>query len=107
MIKITGIQIENLKAYIEKKLDSTPCDHSLRFSKDWVDSNGFELNNLIDILEENGGFCDCEVVMNLPDNEDLVIDNDSQTVDTKNSWKLPKDYVPAEFQCHTCSASGK
>ena len=100
MIKITSIQIENLKAYIEKKLDSTPCDHSLRFSKDWTDSNGFDFNNLIDILEENGGFCDCEVVMNLPDNEDLVIDNDSQTVDTENSWKLPKDYVPADKEKH-------
>lgn len=96
MIKITSIQIENLKAFIEKKLDSSTCDHSLRFAKTWADSNSVDFNDLIDILEENGGFCDCEVVMNLPDNGDLVIDENSQTVDTINPWKLPKDYVPID-----------
>ena len=96
MIKIASIQIENLKTYIDKKLDSSSCDHSLRFAKDWADSNKFDFNDLIDILEENGGFCDCEVVMNLPDDVDLVIDENSLTNDTLNSWKLPKDYVPID-----------
>jgi hypothetical protein len=42
MIKISSIQIDKLKTHIEKNLDSSPCDHSLRFAKDWADSNNFE-----------------------------------------------------------------
>ncbi len=95
MIKITSIQIENLKTYIDKKFDSSSCDHSLRFAKEWADSNKFDFNDLIDILEENGGFCDCEVIMNLPD-DDLVNEKKSQIVDTINPWKLPKDYTPID-----------
>ncbi len=96
MIKISRTEINSLKSYIEKKLELKPCDHSLRFAKEWAGLNNFDLNDLVDILEENGGFCDCEVRMNLPEKEDLIIQNSKQNIDNNNPWKLPKDYILKE-----------
>jgi hypothetical protein len=35
-----------------------------------------------------------QTTLNLPDNEDLAILDNSETVDKENPWKLPKDYIP-------------
>lgn len=91
MTTLKAIQIVDLKKFVESKLDSDSCDHSLTITKIWADRNQFDFNDLIDILEFNGGFCDCEVVFNLPDNQDLVLDNSMTLGDLHNPWKLPSD----------------
>ena len=89
---LKAIHIGDLKRFIESKLDSDTCDHSLSITKIWADKNKFDFNDLIDILESNGGFCDCEVVFNLPDNQDLVLGTSTALTDSHNLWKLPNDY---------------
>lgn len=85
-------QIDDLKRFIESKLNSNPCDHSFRLTKIWADKNEFNFDDLIDIIESNGGFCDCEVGFNLPDNQDLIVDSSKVLYDSSNPWKLPKSY---------------
>ncbi len=38
--------------------------------------NGINKADLIDVLESNGGFCDCEVTMNMPEDCDLEIESE-------------------------------
>ncbi len=93
MIKISGIEIDCLKRYIEKKVESSSCDHSLGFAQEWAELNSFNFNDLIDILEANGGFCDCEIIWNLPEKEDLIIPDSKGNIDVENPWKIPNDYI--------------
>lgn len=92
MKKLSKIQIGDLINYVENRLDTKHCDHSLRFSKAWAESISYDFNDLIDVLEANGGFCDCETVMNLPTGEDLTIPTGSQVTGKDNQWKLPKNF---------------
>lgn len=92
MTTLNATQIYDLKKFIESKLASNPCNHSLRLTKIWADMNEFNFDDLIDILESNGGFCDCEVGFNLPDNQDLIVDSSKVLFDSSNLWKLPKGY---------------
>jgi hypothetical protein len=40
------------------------CDHTTRHSEQWAREHDVEWGALSEGLEEFGGFCDCEVVMN-------------------------------------------
>ncbi len=52
-------------------------------SVDWHD--------LLDILEANGGHCDCEVVLNLPDGTTLQSPTAPESPERGNPWLLPPD----------------
>jgi hypothetical protein len=52
---------------LDQQLSSTPCDHSLRFTLAWAGKAGVDPEKLIDWTRENGGYCDCEVLLNVPD----------------------------------------
>ena len=43
------------------------CDHSLRFTKQWITANRQPEERIVAWLEEHGGHCDCEVVANASD----------------------------------------
>jgi hypothetical protein len=43
------------------------CDHSLRLTREWLAHAGYDIDKVVGWLEENGGFCDCEVVANSRD----------------------------------------
>ena len=74
MIEISEEQIVKLLLYVHSKLLETPCDHSLKFSLQWAKQNRLNPMQFTDFLEEHGGFCDCEVVTNVP--EDMSLDLD-------------------------------
>jgi Protein of unknown function (DUF2695) len=40
------------------------CDHSRRLTKVWLASRGHDIHAVFAWLDENGGFCDCEVLAN-------------------------------------------
>jgi tetratricopeptide (TPR) repeat protein len=43
------------------------CDNTLRYSKQWAAENGVDFIDLYQFLNANGGFCDCEVGLNVSD----------------------------------------
>ena len=45
--------------------DESPCDNSLSRSIAWLKENGHDVDIYERFLTSNGGFCDCEVLMNV------------------------------------------
>ena len=56
-----------LFASVADQVELHGCDHSLRFTEEWIARNTQSRDPLIAWLEENGGYCDCEVVANALD----------------------------------------
>ncbi|MBY0565297.1 MAG: DUF2695 domain-containing protein [Hyphomonadaceae bacterium] len=52
---------------LNERLSSEPCDHSLRFTLAWADSKGIDGTGLVEWTRKHGGYCDCEVLGNVPD----------------------------------------
>ena len=42
------------------------CDGTLRFTKKWCIKAGINFSQMKTFLEQHGGFCDCEVLVNQP-----------------------------------------
>lgn len=40
------------------------CDHTLRLTRSWLETNGLPVEAVVDWLRENGGNCDCEALAN-------------------------------------------
>jgi len=60
-----------LFAFLEKELEKSECDGTLRLSREWLHTrfNDPEKELAAEIyLEKHGGFCDCEVIMNVKNN---------------------------------------
>jgi tetratricopeptide (TPR) repeat protein len=69
---ITSAQLIDLMNFIESAASSPDehggrpgCDHTLRFSKLWAQRNGVDFVDLYQYLNAHGGFCDCEVCLNV------------------------------------------
>ena len=52
---------------LDERLSTTSCDHSLRFTLAWADKMGIDGSVLVGWAAQHGGFCDCEVLGNVPD----------------------------------------
>ena len=59
--------LESLFSFLDEKIDSEGCDHSYRFTDEWLSENKQQRTPVIEWLEENGGYCDCEVIANAYD----------------------------------------
>jgi len=89
MVILKEKQVNELCIFIESKIKNTGCDHSLKNTFKWAEKNGINKDDLIDVLESHGGFCDCEVTMNLPEDCDLEIEEKNEEFDLKNPFKIP------------------
>ena len=59
-------QLEELGKYLRKALQQEQCDHSLRFTRQWLQSADIHSKeNVIVALRNQGGYCDCEVLSNV------------------------------------------
>lgn len=60
---------ECLRCYVDRMVGSRGCDTSLRFTQRWLAESSFtNPQRLLRWFESSGGYCDCEVLMNvLPD----------------------------------------
>ena len=55
-----------LGAFLEARLEVEPCDHTLRHTESWLTSSGAGSKAaILKALRSAGGFCDCEVVLNV------------------------------------------
>lgn len=52
---------------LDKRLSAAPCDHSLRFTLAWADRVGIDPTVIANWTRDHGGYCDCEVLGNVPD----------------------------------------
>ena len=50
--------------YLDAKLESSECDNSLRYVRDFIRDHALPEDGILTWLEENGGHCDCEALAN-------------------------------------------
>jgi hypothetical protein len=60
-------KLEAMFDAVESSLENDGCDHSSRATIAWLTNMGFDVDTVVQWLENNGGFCDCEVVANARD----------------------------------------
>jgi hypothetical protein len=57
-------ELDDLVNFVDARVVAEGCDHTRRFTEQWAAEHQVPLDQLAEGLEEFGGFCDCEVVMN-------------------------------------------
>ena len=65
LLPLDRTQLDALRGHVEALLEAADCDQTHRATGEWAARNGIALDRLREGLEEYGGFCDCEVVMNV------------------------------------------
>lgn len=50
--------------YLNAQLESSDCDDSLRHVRDFTRSHALPEDAIVNWLEDNGGYCDCEALAN-------------------------------------------
>lgn len=63
-IKLSTEQRDSLFEHLERRLNRNSCDHTLKYSIEWVKKNQLEPNTLLTYFHRQGGYCDCEVILN-------------------------------------------
>jgi len=67
MFPLADDKLEAMFDAVEIAIEDAGCDHSLRATTEWLRANGIDAAAVVAWLEDNGGFCDCEVVANARD----------------------------------------
>lgn len=59
-------EVASLFEYLETELEENGCDHSRRHTKQWLSMNipTEKHEAVLAEMEDMGGYCDCEVLMN-------------------------------------------
>ena len=57
-------QMKGLFDMLDVELPRHGCDHTLRLTVVWLKSNDLPVEPVINWLQNNGGYCDCEVLAN-------------------------------------------
>ena len=57
--------LRELFDWIDEKLASADCDCTLRHTRDFIRKRGLDEAGVVDWLEDHGGYCDCEVLINV------------------------------------------
>ena len=65
--------VQQLFAYLEDQLDTLGCDHTLCSTEKWLKDNiSAELyEKVIEEINDMGGYCDCEVLLNCYEDYDI------------------------------------
>ena len=66
-------QVIELFTFLEEELDKDPCNHTLEKTEKWL-LNHFEdeqRSSILHEIQEMGGYCDCEVLMNCYEDYDI------------------------------------
>jgi len=63
--------LDDLAAELDRRLSEQDCDHSLRITTEWARRRATDLAALLSWAQSRGGYCDCEVLNNALD-EDQV-----------------------------------
>ena len=66
--------VKSLFGYLSKKLSTDECDHTLQHTNAWLAKKIEDENTRQQVLNEiqkDGGYCDCEVLLNCYERYDL------------------------------------
>ncbi len=58
----TKEQFDGLFDFLETRLDMTPCDHTSRFSMQYVMQKAMNFPKVSAWLSQQGGYCDCKIL---------------------------------------------
>lgn len=65
-LNLTPAQLADLGSHLRTMLSQRACDHSLRFTQEWLRASNFgKTNDMMDAIRNQGGYCDCEVLSNV------------------------------------------
>lgn len=101
-LTLDASRVESLIAFVDRHVRRGGCDHTHRFTEEGARQQSIDWHDLLDILEANGGFCDCEVVLNLPDETNLQSPPMPKPAERTNAWLLPPT-----FQCESSAVFTK
>ncbi len=70
---LSANEAASLMQYLELKLQYHTCKHNHRFTQEWLDANIDFMRHdaILNELEDMGGYCDCEVVLNCYEDYEL------------------------------------
>ncbi len=74
-------ELEAMFDMLDVELPLKGCDHSRRLTQAWLVSRGHDVESVFAWLDDNGGYCDCEVLGNV----------EQAFEDAKNASKTPPD----------------
>jgi hypothetical protein len=57
-------ELKSMFDMLNIELPRQGCDHSRRLTKAWLISRSHDVESVFTWLDDNGGFCDCEVLAN-------------------------------------------
>jgi len=58
---------DELFDFLEEQSEEHGCDHTLRLTLQFLKNNGIDDDTVVTWLNEQGGYCDCEVLGNVYD----------------------------------------
>src|SRR5262245_46808596 len=86
-------RISRLCQFVDQLVRKNGCDHSHRFTLQWAAAESIDCDDLLDVLEANGAFCDCEAVLNLSEDTDLEASLATTPAKIDNLWLLPPGFT--------------
>jgi len=57
--------LEEFFEHLDLELEKKPCDHSRRITEAWLKMRGHSTEAVCAWLDENCGYCDCEISINV------------------------------------------
>ena len=67
-VAATRGEIEDLFDYLDVRLKDESCIHNLRYTMQFLMERRLDMPKIMSWLNENGGYCDCEVLQNIEPN---------------------------------------
>ncbi len=61
----SAVLLKGLFEFLDEMLQAQDCDDTLRLTRDFILRNDLQEKEVIEWLEENGGYCDCEALANV------------------------------------------
>lgn len=66
-LPISREKFKELFDYLDAQLDGNGCNHDWGFTLGFLNNHQIPLEPIVEFLQKNGGYCDCEVLMNVED----------------------------------------
>ena len=66
-------QMKELFNFVDRKLSESECDHTLRHTIAFLDSQQAPQEAVLSWLEDAGGYCDCEVIANAEEKLESIL----------------------------------
>lgn len=79
----TRERIEDLFDYLDVRLSKTECSHDLKFSVQFLMENRLNMPAFMSWLNENGAYCDCEILQKVEPQWFLAFGEDAEEYQTR------------------------